>query len=279
MLKHARTFLAWSCFVFVVAAFALIGTLSPSYRKCAAAHERDHGQQKQAKLDQAVTGRPQIPLLLVCEGAFIDENSGTLTALATIAIAAFTLTLWRATTEHSQITGRVLALSREEFIATHRPKIIVRSFDAPFLRQHIDIQQHVLEFFKRNVSPHVFFSYINVGDSAANIVDFKFALIVGPLPQNATTIEFALAREHAWSGSPEKIVPGQGAMMSRAADFSLTENVLSRLIDETWFLYCVGWIRYRDELGTERRTGWHRRYEWHSERFITVSGSDHEYAD
>ena len=65
-------------------------------------------------------------MFFVCEGAFIDENNGTLTALATIAIAAFTLTLWRATTEQGRLTRDAIELGTKEFVATHRPKLRLR---------------------------------------------------------------------------------------------------------------------------------------------------------
>ena len=109
MLKHSRSFLAAACFMLVLAAFALIGTLSPSYQKCASDHESNYGQNKQANLHETIVSGVRVPVFLLCEGSFIDENNGTLTALATIAIAAFTLTLWRATTEQGRLRLRPLS--------------------------------------------------------------------------------------------------------------------------------------------------------------------------
>jgi hypothetical protein len=127
LLKHSRSFLAWSCFALALALMAWIGSLSPSYQKCAAEHERHYGNNESTNLhERSPNLREIMPVFLMCEGAFIDENSGTLAALATIAIAAFTLTLWRATTEHGRITDRVLDLAIDEFNATHRPKIRVK---------------------------------------------------------------------------------------------------------------------------------------------------------
>ena len=87
MLKHSRTLLVWACFVLVLASFVLIGTFSPSYQKCTADHENYDGQNKQDYLHQTVVNGPHLPLFFVCEGAATDENSGTLTVIATIAIA------------------------------------------------------------------------------------------------------------------------------------------------------------------------------------------------
>ncbi len=131
MLKHSRTFLVWACFLFVLAALALIGTLSPSYQKCTAGHDGHHSQNEQSDLDKTIASSLYVPLFLVCEGAFVDENNGTLTALATIAIAGFTLTLWRATTKQAELTRDTIALGNREFVATHRPKLILREAFSP----------------------------------------------------------------------------------------------------------------------------------------------------
>jgi len=131
MLKHSRTFLVWACFLFVLAAFALIGTLSPSYQKCTADHERHDSQNEQPDLDKTIASSAYVPLFFVCEGAFVDENNGTLTALATIAIAGFTLTLWRATTKQAGLTRDAIELGNREFVATHRPKLILREAFSP----------------------------------------------------------------------------------------------------------------------------------------------------
>ena len=126
MIKHSRTFLASTCFALVLAAFAWIGTLSPSYQKCTADHEGHYGQGEQSDLHKTISNSPQIPLFLLCEGAFIDENNGTLTALATIAIAAFTLTLWRATTEQGRLTRGL----ERGYVAVHFDAIVSNPGDA-----------------------------------------------------------------------------------------------------------------------------------------------------
>src|SRR5438094_736226 len=51
-----------------------------------------------------------------------------LTALGTIAIATFTLTLWLATGRQARLTREAIELGNREFIATHRPRLAVRHF-------------------------------------------------------------------------------------------------------------------------------------------------------
>src|SRR6266550_3861226 len=132
MLRHSRTFFVSACFAVLIAALAFIGSRSPSYQKCTAEHERHDSNNERSALKEPIAGTPQIPLFLVCEGAFVDENNGTLTALATIAIAGFTLTLWRATTRQAALTREAIELGNREFAATHRPKLILReAFSVP----------------------------------------------------------------------------------------------------------------------------------------------------
>src|SRR5579883_3362954 len=125
MLKWSRTFLAWSL---VGAALALVvygTTFLPSYRKCIGNDAQHESPDKTADLDETLPGGSRIyvlPPFLLCEGRFADENGAVITALATIAIAAFTATLWIT-------TGRQVRLAREEFLATHRPEIVIHSVE------------------------------------------------------------------------------------------------------------------------------------------------------
>jgi hypothetical protein len=57
-------------------------------------------------------------------GELINYYSPSLTAIATIAIAAFTLTLWRATTKQAELTREAVALGRTRFVL-RRPLIAV----------------------------------------------------------------------------------------------------------------------------------------------------------
>jgi hypothetical protein len=51
------------------------------------------------------------------------------TALATVVIASFTVVLALVTRRQARLTREALKLARDEFISTHRPKIIVRTFE------------------------------------------------------------------------------------------------------------------------------------------------------
>lgn len=51
-----------------------------------------------------------------CSGEFIEAHNGSITALATIIIAAFTGTLWAATTRQAQLTKEALIADKRAFV-------------------------------------------------------------------------------------------------------------------------------------------------------------------
>lgn len=85
---------------------------APSFKECVAKHQTGHESDPTKENPSGFLG--SITAYAECTGDFIDKNNGSITALATIIIAAFTATLWRATTRQSDLT-------REALIADKRP--------------------------------------------------------------------------------------------------------------------------------------------------------------
>src|SRR5580704_11059364 len=90
---------------------------------------------------------------------FLDNITGITTAAATIAIAAFTWTLYRATSKQGHLTQQSIELTRQEFNATHRPKLIVRGF-------RITDPEIVI-----GRSVNFVFTAHNIGDSPARVIE------------------------------------------------------------------------------------------------------------
>lgn len=130
MLARARVFLAWACFAILVAMASWSATLSPSYQKCAADSTHGQGEGRSEKTQEVASPAfaAHIKTFVRCEGVFIDENNGSLALVSTFAIAAFTLTLWRATSYQARLTRESIDLAREEFNAAFRPEIAIQSF-------------------------------------------------------------------------------------------------------------------------------------------------------
>lgn len=114
MLSWTRKFLLASLFLamFVICVWGL--TFSPAYKRCVSEeHAHQTAQEQQDPLSN-------VGIFFRCEAAPLDRHAGALTAIGTIAIAFFTLTLWA-------VTDNALRLARDEFNATHRPKIYVQT--------------------------------------------------------------------------------------------------------------------------------------------------------
>jgi len=67
-----------------------------------------------------------------CAGHVIYEYRDAATAIATVFIALFTFTLWQSTKGMMAATRNAVDLARQEFIATHRPRMILRYIQGPF---------------------------------------------------------------------------------------------------------------------------------------------------
>jgi hypothetical protein len=128
MLKHWRIAASCTFLLFAFAGALWLGKLSPSYRQCDANNKQGHAYNESANSQQERTRR-----FIVCQGAFFESNREAVTAVATVFIAVFTLTLWLATGRQARLTTKAIALTqetitltRQDFLATHGPRLILR---------------------------------------------------------------------------------------------------------------------------------------------------------
>jgi hypothetical protein len=275
MLKHSRTFLAWACFVFVIAAFALIGALSPSYQKCATNHQRNYSQNEQSNLHEAVTSGSYVPLFLVCEGAFIDENNGTLTVIATFAIAGFTLTLWRATNRQAGLTRDAIELGNKDFVATHRPRLKVRRITVVGFHARIK-NAPLMPGEEINASLEI----VNVGASEATIIWSRYRIYFG---KDDYAMISHYVPPHALAPTPVTLHAGQPfffELVDRVSKDIAPSGTLIRPIfgGGPWNMFVIGEVRYQDRTGSIRHLGFCR--EMHRDhRFRAINDPEYEYED
>jgi hypothetical protein len=266
---HRRSFLAGSCFVLALAALTLIGTLSPSYQKCAADHQRDHAQNEQPNLHEGIASHAQIPVLLICEGAFIDANNGTLTALATIAIAAFTLTLWLATTNQGRLTRESIELGNREFGATHRPRVRIAYIRLNPLQAGVHATAEIWA--------------TNIGDGDAQIIEIGADIFVRRKNMAGTAAMGATPRPYP----VPRVAPGQQANLQVRGGLPIKQQTIDGIqgtvvgtivTPRTTELCAVGTIHYLDANGTRRLTSFFRVYNPDRLRFVRAPEDD-EYAE
>ena len=100
MLRRLVGLLPYLLFVLAVAAV----TLAPSYRECAGNYNRQDHTSIGGILEN-------IQLVIACEGTFVQQNEGTLVAIAIIFIAFFTLALQRSTARLWKVGERQVAVA------------------------------------------------------------------------------------------------------------------------------------------------------------------------
>jgi hypothetical protein len=263
MLRHSRTFLAWTCFVFVLAMATWGATFSPSYQKCTADNEHYYRQSERPNFNETVLRRPQVPLFLLCEGKFIDENAVSLTLLATIAIAGFTLTLWRATTEHGRVMGSVLNLARDEFNAAHRPKLVIREVDIFWAREHTDIS----------------FVMINEGNATAYNIEYEFKITerISKLVAAKRKINFP-SNSIPFTLEPGKIISCKGIVETNMPEFYIGWHARAQVkAAQIISLEFEGFANYTGSTNLARHSAYYRPFDPETISFMPSNDPEKEY--
>jgi len=183
------------------------------------------------------------------------------TALATIFIAVFTLTLKRSTDKLWETNKEQIHLARDEFISSHRPRLIVRQF--------------VLLTPRPDQPLKITFAVINVGDTEAI---FKFiaaeAALLNGRYWEAPGIDFIVKPV-----SERPIKNGQRVSMTIQSRFNITADQIKAVEQAALIICAVGELTYIDCLGTERRTGFRRNYDVSTDIFGISPNQDQEYQD
>jgi hypothetical protein len=243
MSVRSRTLIAILSFVVVIAGLMGALAVSPSYQHCYTEAEKESGNENANAADRVKRTTWQF---LRCEAVSLNKNNGAVTAVATLIIGAFTLVLWLATSTQARLTGKTarliekqIKLAREEFIASHRPIMVVhavRLLDLDSARAHHE-QPLCAEF-----------RVINAGTSACRVTGSAVYLDI--LPE--------LDRPYL----PE--LPPNGLVPARRYDVGTTDKVLVGTTDirgaDLFFgtddrpAYLSGWIVYEDNAGSARTT-------------------------
>lgn len=151
-----------------------------------------------------------------------------------------------------------VVLAREEFIASHRPRLKIRNFRiAPVSKDKILIQYRV----------------VNVGDTTATIVNWNQSTVF--MPKKI----FPALPVYAPSNSLIGVLPLESGMSWPGVIEMAEENiggVEGRIRQE--FLYVYGFIRYSDRLKNERELFFCRLFNPETERF-EIGDEEHDYAD
>jgi hypothetical protein len=185
-------------------------------------------------------------------------------------IAAFTVVLAIVTAGliivgicQTRQVAKTIALSREEFISTHRPRLKIREID----------------WDNSLGTPPIKISYavVNVGETPAHIFERRnriyFSQTDEPLHGRVGWTTDQMFHE-------ENTIPGgKRGYFQYETTGKIHDEWPSRVINGKLGLKVVGEIGYRDNNGVERWVGFLRSYDWKFRRFRIVDDPDYEYAD
>jgi hypothetical protein len=221
--------------------------------------------QTAAQSEQAKENPPEFTLAIIdsatmyarCIGHVGYEYRDAITAVATAFIALFTLTLWWSTKAMMKATKRSVELAREEFIATHRPKIKI----------------HAVEITRRPVNEDnrigASILCFNVGESAAKNVEVRGEIFAGP--------RFAIDVQRPVVKTIPEVLSGQKLRAEINSDWRVVDVAAGRR--QGIYFYCIGWIAYWDESGHRRETGFCLRAEFSDDgdRWASAGKPEYEY--
>jgi hypothetical protein len=205
-----------------------------------------HGEQQQ---DAKHFGAGQGASSIVEALEFFDEHNGAVTAAATIFVALFTIVL-------GVVAYQQIGLSRSEFIATHRPRLRIRS-----VRRFNNNQANNIK---------IRFNVVNVGNSTAQLIGSN---VLVDFFNDKPPVEF----------DGENVVEPRrflaGASDSYIASSARRWIVLQSQYQQSRFLFAYGWIVYRDDLNTTYTTSFCRIWNLAGNRFARTDDPDYEYED
>jgi hypothetical protein len=182
-------------------------------------------------------------------------------AVATLALVFVTLLMTRA------IRAQV-RLARDEFNATHRPRIQIISFEES------SVSEGASEHFALGAS----LGYVNAGDTDAHLIEIGWHI--------------SAADRRFRPGVTMKIRKCGGQILTRGKEggYPLASNVTRDNItviqmqndrgenDPPLHLRCVGYVLYADDGGSQRRSGFSRIYDPRTRRWDREENPDYEYS-
>ena len=211
---------------------------------------------------------------------FLLYYSGAISALGGMAVAGFTLMLWISTDKLWKASATQLCqaqtqldLAREEFIATHRPRLVVRGVGFAQGDGGDDSEPESVEFV-----------IANVGETDAHVLRAHAAVWLSKIDEHQPP-EPPYDTAPVPELSDTKIRDGRTYIGRYTPDVSLLRLIAShaalRPHDRTLAIRFVGYIEYADSIqGAERgqyRMAFCRSYQFELGRFVRENPPDPDY--
>jgi len=226
-------------------------TFSQPYRECAGINQEAGDKTSPEENPRAIGIR--VVQNMRCTSAFIEAHEPQITALGTLLIAAFTLTLWWSTRGLWEETKKAGDLANREFIATHRPLLKIRwARTAP-----------------GNTNTQVAFGVVNAGTSKAFVLSSSVNAQYWPSGSR-------LPDPHGEDGRYER----NNVVNRDSFDIGATDRYSVPIHGEVGGqILFFGWIVYRDARRNPRTTYFAMFYNPGMRRFEPVGDPDYNAED
>jgi hypothetical protein len=251
-----------------IAALIIIDRLSLLIAPCEV-----YGQQYNAGTSYYYECAPREGIIIAGVEWLANLGPEVWTALATFAIAAFTGTLWWSTRGMLRVTNRSIDLARDEFRATHRPKIRLK---------HLQLVSDIWTNERIIVNP----TFVNRGTANArlNTAGLRFVIVRA---DRAIPFDPAISANIPQVAGVELGTAINLALEAITDGTVLTNAQNTELQNGTSKLYCVGFISYFDAADQMRITGFCRVLTVPANalartdncRFLVFNDPDYEYED
>lgn len=192
------------------------------------------------------------------------RSPDNLTAVSTLVIAAFTVVLALVGYCQARLIRKSIDLATKEFIATHRPRIVLRNIDL--------------------ASGSVLYVLVNIGDTKATIVESW--IMMEFLPDSSALRPLRslghddLGRLVFEAGEMKELTYVAPGVTGASADAMIRVGIEEGLI--AGHAYFTGTIVYEDDRHVRRRAVFRRRLNTKGESFERLSPEqerDNEYSD
>jgi hypothetical protein len=257
------------CLGALIATYAIAASLKQPDQKCPCtpasqqAPEPDKRGTEASPLSVKLlnTGETERETAEKSKGIQHTEEAENWTIRLTLALVLATVLQFGALLWQGWQLRRQIALGQAEFIATHRPRLVLK---------RIEVTNVV------GTTLGIQCSIANVGDGDGNIIDSRYNLDVSSGRRFPAPVGQSNFGVHALRPGAEVRVSinatlddGAGAVFAYLERFPEAERGL----------YFRGFILYADANDVARRTYFSRRYDSRAQRFLPTDDRDYDYAD
>jgi hypothetical protein len=239
--------------------------IAPSFQNCIRQGPVEQGGEVSKNNSDAVVNVTKVQA--VCTLRLIDRHNGFFAALAAVIVAAFTFTLWIATSRQAGLTFESLKLAREEFAAINRPEIGVHTVEV----------RHIVSDKGDCLGASIL--CFNKGRTAAKGVEVRGDILI--TEALGIDIQHRLVKAFPNVASGEKMrieIPSEWVLKDLNNFVRLRRDVVAtgRLPSA----YCIGTISYYDQNETRRETAfcYHLTNDQFGEHWDNAASPEHQYA-